>query len=50
MACAELEEEKERSCEKTQSDKGKQPQENSGQAKPNKRESKGEDKAQAKQE
>jgi hypothetical protein len=50
MAGAELEEEKERSFEKTQSDKGKQPQEKCQQARSNKRESKGEEKAHGKQE
>lgn len=50
MACADMEEEKERSFEKTQSDKGKQPQEKAGLAKPNKRETKAEDKAQSKHE
>lgn len=50
MACADMEEEKERSYEKTQSDKGKQPQEKAGPAKLSKREAKAEEKTLAKQE
>lgn len=48
MVCVDMEEEKERSFEKTQSDKEKQPQEKAGLAKPNKRDAKAEDKAQSK--